>query len=280
MSKKNWPYPVLDPQGEDYPHCAFQASVDITQTRKTFVGSVRMDMGSDTLKNAIDDGNAVYMLQLHCPRTSFRSVARSREATFDFELPESSMREDFTVQPFLISEGAWELSSTEFSPTFKGLRFPIEKGYVLAVAPQLNYTAEKRLDDLKSVRAIFFVNRNPAPEKQLVEFDFLHDRIGIYLSNDDYNNYRIFRSRTPFSQMFVCSLVLPALQQALMAMSATDSGDSAGPRWQRVIRRCLKDCGEVVIDKDRTFEIAQKLLEMPISRAFVAINVSESDSEE
>jgi hypothetical protein len=80
--------------------------------------------------------------------------------------------------------------------------------------------------------------------------------------------------------MFVCSLVLPALQQALVAMRTTDSSDSAGPRWQRVIRRCLKDCGEEVIDKDRTFEIAQKLLEMPISRAFVAINVSESDSED
>jgi hypothetical protein len=237
-----------------------------------------MDLGSDTLTGAIADGNAIYTVQLHCPRTSFRSVARSKLADFTFELPEGSLREEFTVQPFLVSEGKWDLTSAEFAPTFKGMNFPIEKGYVLAVAPQLNYTAEKRLDDLKNVRAIFFVDQNPNQQKKLVEFNFEMDRIGIYLSPEDYNHYRIFRARPPFSQMFVCSLVLPALQQALASMIG-DRSDTAGPRWQRVIRRCLKDCGEETIDKDRTFEIAQKLLELPISRAFAAINTFESAPE-
>jgi hypothetical protein len=249
------------------------------QTRKEFIGTVRMDLGSQTLQSAIDAGNAIYMIQVHCPRTSFRSSASSYTSEFQFEIAESTLRDDFTVQPFLVSSGNWELASAEFAATFEGLSFPIQKGYPLAVGPPVSFNAEKRLDDLRSVHAIFHVLKNPDAQQQLVEFDFERDRIAIFLSQDDYDHYKLFRARQPYSHLFVCSLVLPALQQALVLMKESETSNSTGPRWQRVIRRCLKDIQEGEFDKDRTFEVAQKLLEFPLSRAFAAVNTVESEAE-
>lgn len=276
MAKKSWPHPVLDSESEDYPNCAFQASVEIKQTRTAFLGNARMDIGSTTLSDALAKGDAFYALQIHCPRTSFRDLIRSTESQLEFHLPESALREDFFVQPFLISDRKWELASPEFASTFRGMTFQIERGYVLAVGSQMKFHAEKRLDDLKSVKAIFHIIPHSDPEKKAAEFDFESDRVGIVLPVEDFKQYGLFGKRAPYSQMFVCALVLPALQQALLLLKEGDGEASSGARWRRVLRRCLGDCKEADFEKDRAFEVAQKLLEMPLSRAFKAVHVQES----
>jgi hypothetical protein len=277
MAKKSWPYPVLDADCEDYPNCAFQAAVDMRQTRTEFIGDVRMDLGSATLQKVINDGNAAFAVQIHCPRTSHRQILKSTDKQFKFTLPEGTLRDDFTVQPFVVAEKPLVLSSPEFAPTFSKMNFNIERGYVLAIAPQVMFVAEKRLDDLRSVRAIFFITKAPK-EAKAVEFDFNQDRIGIVLPEQDFNLYNTFRNTPPYPQLFLCSLVLPALHQALVILRGEAGDETFGQRWKRVLRRCLKENGESDFEVDRAFEVAQKLLEMPIARALAAIDAKESDA--
>lgn len=277
MAKKSWPYPVLDADCEDYPNCAFQATVDIKQTRTQFICDVRMDLGSATLQAAINDGNAAFAVQIHCPRTSHRQILKSKDNKFQFTLPEGTLRDDFMVQPLVVAEKSLMLASPEFAPTFSKMSFNIEPGYVLAIAPQITFSAEKRLDDLRNVRAIFFITR--AHEgATVVDFDFEKDRIGIVLPQSDFALYNTFRNTPPYPQLLLCSLVLPALHQALVILGGDTADDAHAQRWKRVLRRCLKEAGEAGFEKDRAFEVAQKLLEQPINRALQSINSKESDA--
>jgi hypothetical protein len=277
MVKKSWPYPVLDVDGQDYPDCAFQATIELKQTRTHILGKARMDLGSATLEGAVKRGDAQFAVRLHCPRTSFRRIFKSKAETIEFELPEETLRDDFSVQPFLVAERSWELASDEFLPIFKGMKFPVERGFVLAVARPVDFIAEKRLDDLRNIKAIFNVIRNPDPHQKAIDFDFEQDRISIVLAHDDFALYDLFRTRVPYTNLFVCSLVLPALHQALVLLAEETADESQGARWKRVLRRCLSDIGEAKFEKARAFEVAQKLLEMPLARALAVVKTAESE---
>jgi hypothetical protein len=274
MPKRSWPHPVLDSEGDDYLNCAFQAAVAIKQTRSEFIFQIRMDLSSETLLSAISRGDAVYALQIHCPRTSFRQAFKFQTADLERSIPEHLLRDLFSVRPYIVASKGFILQSPEFNPIFDGMQFQMAAGYVLAIAPSQDYTAEKSIDDLQNIRAIFQVRRQPNPSIRRVELDLMSDRIAIILPQDDFDHYSLFRTRKPYSHIFVCSLVLPALHAALLEIKEDDESAVLN-RWRRVLKRRLEEIGKSNFAIEDTFGIAQDLLEMPYGRAFLAISQTE-----
>jgi hypothetical protein len=183
----------------------------------------------------------------------------------------------FAVSPYIVSTRSIQLATHELSPTFEGLEFGVRGGAVLAAAPIAEYMAEKVFDELKNVSAIFEVIKQYDKNKEAVEYDLNRNKIAIALPHKVYEDYRIFRGRLPYREMFVCSLVLPGLAIAIDALGPVDPDTTDSLRWRRVLRRKLIEAGHSTFSRDDCFRIAQELLEHPHSRAFQAIATAESE---
>lgn len=279
MAKRSWPHPVLDVEGDDYPDCAFQAAIQIKQTRTIFTLQVQADIGSQTLLDAITDGTATYVLQVHCPRTSYREAFKSGEPEFSIEIPDEYLRDIFTVRAFIVAARSFSLSSSEFNPVFKGMAFAIEPGFVLAIAPPIEFEAEKSLDDLKTVRAICYVIQNSDPQATNIDFDLNQQRIAIVLPADQFKLYGLFKNRQPYSQIFVSALVLPAICQGLIQMREEEDEGIGSTRWRRILKRRVKELGKDQYELDDAFSLAQDLLETPFARVFRAIEKTAEEQE-
>lgn len=276
MPTKNWPHPVLDAQTGDYPNCAFQTRFHVRQTKLDYKVRAEFDLGCETLEGAIASGKAQYLIQVSCVKTAFRDVYAAGAPQLEFAIAEQDLRETFVLAPYVVSKSDFELASKEFAPTFEGMTFTVRPGAVLAVAPAAEYVADKVFDELKNISAIFEVIKHHDHNAEAVEYDLTRNKIAIALPHEVYDDYRIFKSRPPHRESFVCSLVLPGLAAALEALGPEDAEGLGASRWRRVLRRKLKELGREEFSKDEAFKLAQELLEWPFGRALQAIRTAES----
>ena len=235
------------------------------------------DLGCDTLEKAIEAGHAQYLIQVTCVRTAYREIFPAATQAVDFAIPEYELRDTFALAPFIVAKTRFDLTSDEFSPTFKGMTFKVPPGAVLGVAPVAEFVADKIFDDLKNISAIFEVIKQHDKHSEAVEYELTRDKIAIALPHKVYDEYRIFRARPPYRQMFVCSLVLPGLSEALVALGPEESEGGDSLRWRRVLWRRLKELKKLDVNKDETFKLAQELLEWPFGRAVQAMRIAESE---
>jgi hypothetical protein len=283
-TRRDFPHPVLDPTGKDYPDCGFQAATIAEQTKDAFSIDVTFDVGSSSIEGLIKKGRAQYALQVHCPRTAFRRSYLSKKRSWDVDIPESFLRDTFSVTPLIVSVADFAYNSNEFAPIFRGMTFEIRRGFVLAVGPTLEYPAEKDIDDLNRLGAIFQVIRNKKKNAEMVEYDFENQKILILLPPDQFVRYELYRNRRPYTDLLVTTLILPGLTLALDYMKTqSDDGsadpDEGAPRWQRALGRRLEQLGLGDFDFEESFAVAQKLLDNPVRRAFAAIDERESGEE-
>src|SRR5438105_3076704 len=130
MSDRNWPHPVLDPGGADYPGMAFQAAVQVRHIARRYEVGVLLDCGSDTLADAVCRGDACYAVRLHCPTTSVRQLSTSADTAIHVSIPDADLYRGFTLRPYILADRSFCLESDEFAPLFQGLRFEIRRGSV------------------------------------------------------------------------------------------------------------------------------------------------------
>src|SRR6266705_732644 len=223
MPTRNWPHPVLDAQSGDYPNCAFQTRLQISQTKLDYKVRTEFDLGCDSLQKSIDAGDAQFLVQVSCARTAYRDAFSTGAQALDISIPEHELRDTFVISPYIVAKTAFQLGSDELASTFEGLAFTVRPGAVLAAAPAAEYVAEKVFDELKNISAIFEVVKQYDQNKEAVEYDLNRNKIAIFLPHKAYEDYRIFLSRPPYREMFVCSLVLPGLATAVEALGPAES---------------------------------------------------------
>ena len=284
-SKRDFPHPVLG-SGNDYPDCGFQAALSVEQRQDAFVLDVGFDVGSNSIEGLIRKGRAEYVLHVHCPRTAFRRAFRSKKAAFEVEIAEPLLRDTFNVTPQIISKEDFEYESSEFAQMFSGMKFSMRPGYVLAIGQTVEYPADKDVDDLNRLGSIFQIVRNRRVGAELIEHDFEHPKIVIQLPDAQFSRFELYRKRKPYAELFVTSLILPALALALdymktmriNEMSEADISENL-PRWQRALEKRLSDLGAPEWEPGESFTLAQRMLENPMLRAFLAIDDRESREE-
>jgi len=269
MSNKSFPHPVLDPTSSDYPNCGIQFRAGMVPSPIAYRFECQFDLGSETLQSAIDSGNARYAVQVDCRWTSFRRVYKSEKAAFEFELPENALRGSVFLSPYILAEQNFTLSSEEFNSLFKELSFPLRKSYVLAWDYPQEFYAEKTLDDLKNINAILQIVRS-SKANGAVEYDLTQDKIVIWLPQDDFDSYSMLKSNPGYQTSLMCMLALPALACALADHLRPDREPSS-LRWGRVLDRRIADL-RLPIDSDKDpWDVAQKILDFPLSRALNSI---------
>jgi hypothetical protein len=268
MIKRNYPHPVLDPFSTDYPNCGIQFTATMYAAPTTYRFHINFDIGSDSLLAEIANGNAVYAVQLDCMWTNYRVVIKSSTSEFPIEIDEEKLRGVVMLRPFLIAEKAFTLASNEFDPLFSGMSFPVRKGYVLGWDNPQEFNATKEIDELKNISSILQIvrlHKDGIP----VRYDLTGEKIKIFLAEKDFQAYSNVRKHQAYRNALMCMLALPALSYAITALQQ-DNGE-INTRWARVIKSRTEDLRSNGNMEDDPLQIAQYLLDYPVSKALQGI---------
>lgn len=276
MASRSFPHPVLDPVASDYPNCGIQFRAMMYSSPSAYRFDVGVDLGSETLQAEIDSGNAAYAVQVDCRWTSFREVFQFTGTDHRIEIPEGRLRGSVWLRPYVVAKKAFNLSSDEFDALFKGMSFPLRRGYVLAWDNPLEFDAAKSLDDLKNINSVLQIVRSQK-EGVPIEYGLTGEKIEIHLPKADYEAFSLYKNHPAFRHSLMCMLALPAIACAIQ----THLDDtSLQTRWSRVIERRIEEyraTGNVDVDP---WKLAQLMLDLPISRAMQAMvaHVKDNDS--
>lgn len=274
---KLYPYPVLTTYSDDYQHGKFEATIDIVRDgynlRVDFVASLT----STGLKEQIKAGMAKYVYHLECAQTGFRKVVSTDKVAESYIIDNKLVSGKLQICPFIVAvEDIKGYTTEDFHSDYRTVAFDIEAGCVMAVGAMVTADISKDIDDLANTPSIFSIIRNADANCKEMLVDMSGRKIVIKLPLDDYYNYKKL-AITPQYQPILNSLtVIPALTfvlSELMRMTIQDRMENADSLWYKTLSRALLtmfncDLESAEFNSKNTIELAQKLVNAPISDAF------------
>ena len=269
-SKKLFGYPVLqnsvsgeDKQSMDYPKGEFQQSIQLKidpKSKHKIVVEYEIAMSVPELNNLVDEGKAIFKLNISCPKT-FWSNCFDIKLEGEIKLDGRVLKDQVELSIVLVSQEGINLKSEKFHPDFEGETFSVPKHSILAWHAPVSYTIEK--EQFRPLRSLIDIIRDPETENGHIGFDGsenyvkvsvndkMHDAIAIASTSRSLSKSVVLAS---FYQSVCCQMLLE------MILMDKDNEDIQSRRWSSVIEQ---KCGEKNINWTNQNELAtnaQRLL--------------------
>ena len=274
LRNRFYPYPVIVEGGEYYSDSSFSSTVSQTMEGYNVKITMEVQLNDATIANMIDRGEAVFVHHIECPQTCFRDIVKTKAKQYDYLLKDTDVNGVVQICSFIIANcDIDKYTSDSFSPDYRGWKFNIEKGCVLAVGNQYNIRISKQRDDLANTASIFSIVKNTDPTETMITIDLGQQKIVITLPETTYNQYSSVQDYIDIQPVMHSMLIIPALTYALSELR--QAGDQLYEyeenRWYRGLK---KACSAIGIDLNENslkvmdiMKVPQQLLDSPISKA-------------
>lgn len=286
IRSKLYPYPVLSDGTDDYNESSFKFSLDVKKGPCELVFSVEMKLNDAILSQMLSNGEAEFLIHIECPYTSYREALCFAENGCERHILEKDLNGNVSVCGFIVAKkDIKDYSNPAFNSDYCGLSFDIDKGGILAVGGQYNINVTKDTEELAKIPSIFTICRCASDNDNSLKIDIDGDKIAINLCNDDFQNYKILSSSPIFLPVFHSMFIMPSLIYVFETLRREGIGDYETRRWYQAIKKTLGKyeitLNEKTLDLYPSFELAQKLLELPVSKALLnLVEIGNTEDEE
>lgn len=274
LRNRFYSYPVIVEGGEYYQNASFSSTVQQAMDGYNVKLSLTAELNDDKLLEMIENGDVVYAHHIECPQTCYRYIVKTKEKQCDYLLKDTEVNGVVQVCSFIIANRDIEkYTNDSFSADYRGWKFNIEKGCVLAVGNQFNIRINKQRDDLSNTSSIFSIVKNMDPMETMISIDLGQQKIIITLPEITYNQYSSVQDYIDIQPVMHSMLIVPALTFALSELRR--AGDQLFEyeenRWYRGLKKACSAIG-ITLDEEnlKTMDIVkvpQQLLDSPISKA-------------
>ena len=274
---KLYPYPVLAEYSDDYKSGSYEVNIDLTKEGYDVRVHFLATLTSNSLKALIQEGKAKYVYHMECSQTGFRQVMITSDIDSSYILSNKLVSGKLQICPFVVATSDINgYTSDEFHDDYDGQAFAVETGCVMAVGRMVTANISKDIDDLANTPSVFSIIRNADATCKQMLVDMSGRKIVIKLPLEDYYSYKSL-SKTPQAQAILNALtVIPALTYVLgelKNLSIEERQENHDSLWYKTIKKSLLaqfDCDleSSDFDNQNTIELAQKLINDPISDAF------------
>lgn len=274
LRNKYYPYPVIIEGGEYYSGASFSSTV--TQVIEGYNLRLQLSVKLDDKKllEMVDSGDVIYAHHIECPQTCFRRIIKTKDTQSEFIIKDADVNGLVQVCTFLIANKDIEkYTNNAFSSDYRGWKFNIEKGCVLAVGNQFNIRVNKQKDDFANTASIISIVKNTDPNETTISVDLSQQKIIISVPEITYNQYDSIQSYIDVQPVMHSMLIVPAISYALTELRR--AGDQLFEyeenRWYRGLKKACKAIG-VDIDEESlktidVVKIPQLLMDSPIAKA-------------
>jgi len=290
---KLYPYPVLSYYSDDYVDSNFDTV--ITPVRDGY--NIRIDFLAEVNNAGISDllvsGKAKIVYHLECAQTGYR-VAVSTSKNEDSHIIVNKMISGrLQACPFIVAETEIaEYVNPNFHEDYRGFKFTIEKGCVMAVGKQVNINVDKEISDLSNTPSVFSIIKNDDELALGMVVDLDYKKIVIKLPEREFFNFKSLKGQALIQSVLNSLVVIPALTYVLEEVSKREPSERyeySSYAWYRAIKKSLANKFNCDIDSEKfsdrnMLETAQKLINAPLSDALQTLssgygNTSEEEEE-
>lgn len=242
-NETSFPYPVLGDTNAipgEVPEASVIENIPLMEQiaipyRWTFNVAIK---NQDILK-LIEEGKARYMCEVTCTATLLRRYFFSAIPKIEVEIDRKDVnkRVDFALYIVAVEHIA-NYDNVAATEDYRELApFDLDAGSPLAMIKHYHWNADLCYEDLTSLRSILQILKNTAnPNEEYVTLNLEHDYIQILIPPQQYEVFLGKSQSNVFSEVFKSSIVLYALQSALMALHA----DDPTRRWERALVEYVK----------------------------------------
>ncbi len=273
-------YPVLCEFNDDYTSGSFDVSFDsilMSEDKpKKIMFVINVSLDDKALQKLLQLSKAKVFLLCYCKNTKFRKIFELNLGKNEIEFSVNDVNKTLELSPLIVSNGLVnDFYSNNFNNDYKGMKFKIETGNILAIGTQTNVFVEKDLNDMTSVRSVITIsNGGDNISEIMVEYD--EDIIKIIVPS---HSFEIYQNYSSACLPIVNSLIIvPALESILSDIIRDGDIDSEvlSKRWFRQMARSVKKNNNADLNFDyivgkEPLIIAQELVGSPINEAMSEI---------
>lgn len=168
---------------------------------------------------------------------------------------------------------------SEQNPDYGDAKFSLRRGDIMAIFPKFTFDADKQFDPLNPpLNDLYSIQRSTRSIRG-IEVDLADsEKIVVFVNEQLFDQ---LNQITALPHTLIALIVLPSLTQAVVELKAElDGGESQGlteTRWGATLSTLIDNAN--IADKS-AFEIAQHLVNYPISGAVAEILPKDNDDEQ
>lgn len=292
---KLYPYPVLSSNSDDYIDSNFDSAIDVSRDGYNIKISFVSELLNSELSALIREDKASFVYHLECAQTGYRTAVSTSETEKTISISDDKLCGKLQICPFIVAcTNIPDYVNSCFNEDYRGYKFQIEAGCVMAVGKQVNCEIDKELNDLVSVKSIFVVTKNADAAAMDMDIDIWQNKITIKLPEKDYTHFKNLSSVPEIQQSLNALIIIPALIYTLSEVNSKTPEERytnfSTYSWYKSIRKAMKKRFQKDIENEDllTNEVvlyAQRLIKSPVSMAleYLAMgcpNPGEGDDDE
>lgn len=287
LRNRIYPYPVLMSGGDYYNNSHFSTKVSQTIEGYNVKLCFSVDLNDERLLELIKKGDALYVHHIECSQTCFRKIIKTKDNDYVYVLKDTDVNGLVQVCSFIVANTDIEnYTNSSFSADYRGWKFNIEKGCILAIGNQYSIRINKQKDDLKNTSSIFSVVKSMDPTDTVMSVDLGQQKIVITLPQTTYNQYSSIQSYVDIQPVMHSLLIIPSLSYVFAELRT--SGDQLFEyedyRWFRGLKKACKDIGIILDEEGLTsldiLKVSQLLLDSPIIKAIAFCSIEGGEYED
>lgn len=265
---------MLWSENDDYNTSIFDCKVELKRDIKKFNLDIKFELKNLEIENLIRNRKAEFVLHIECPETSYRKIVSTDRNSIKWTLKDEDINGKISFCSFIVAkENINKFNSKDWNNDYDCMYFDYERGSIIAIGTQSEFDTDKEEIDLKNVPSIFTIYKKETDDDIPVVIEINQDKIQMGLNIKDYNRYYNLTKYGDSSNIDIINtcLIFPALIYVINELSK-DFDEYSDYRWFRALEKMMKNYGvknfnKAYINDVNSFELAQKIMSNPISKA-------------
>ena len=273
---KLYPYPVLSYYSDDYVDSSFDAVIEASKDGHNIRIDFLADINNAALSDLVAYGKAKIVYHLECAQTGYRNAVLTNKNEVSYVLDHKLICGRLQVCPFIVATTEiTDYVNENFHEDYRGFKFTIEKGCIMAIGKQVNIDIEKDTNDLLNTPSVFSIVKNTDEHASGMIVELNYNKILIKLPDKDFYNFKSLKGQAVVQSVLNSLVVIPALIYALEDLSKKSLDERyeySSYAWYRAIKKALANKFNCDIESNEfsnrnMLEMAQKLINAPLSDA-------------
>jgi len=278
LRSKYYTYPVLSAGTDAYVDSSFTSDVEEIIDGYNIRFVLTAELKNEQLEEMMNNGEVAIVHHIECPKTCYRQIVTTDEAKKEFVVRDGELNGLVQICSFIVAMKDIErYANNNFSTDYKGLKFKIDKGCIMAIGNQVSVMVNKIRDDLANKASIFAIVLNTDETEMELKVNLSGNKIAVLLPKNSYGSYSSKQTAVECQSMLHAMVLVPALMYTLNTLkeNRTNLYDYDDRRWFKNLCRACKKLN-YTLDEDTlagmdTFSMAQKLLAGPITKALESV---------
>lgn len=287
LRSKYFTYPVIIEDGDFYVESRFETDVEQVLDGYNIKLVLKAELVNDELEKMLEEGTVGIVHHIECPQTCFRETVVTKEYSLEYILKDGQVNGVVQICSFIAAlKNIDKYSNSLFSNDYRGFKFDLEKGCIMAVGNQINLHIKKIRDDLANTASIFSIVPNMDHSVTELKINLTDSKIAIIVPEKTFGVYSNMSAYLDVQPVMHSMIIIPALMQAFTELkeSREQLYIYEDYRWFRSLR---KTCAKMGVSLDAEglasldiFSISQKLIDSPIVKAIDYLGAGGDDYED